>query len=199
MMLTRTAEIKRKTNETDINLNLNINGSGKYDIKTDCGFLNHMLELFAYHGKFDITLTCKGDVYVDDHHTVEDVAICLGQAFSTALNDRAGIKRYGSFTLPMDEALILAAIDISGRAILCYNLQLSAQKVGTFDTELVKEFFLAFTRNLGVSLHIQQLAGENNHHIIEGTFKAVARALNAAVEIDEKYKLQQPSTKGTIL
>ncbi len=195
----RIASIERKTNETSITLKLNLDGSGKYSVKTGCGFLDHMLELFAHHGRFDLDVNCSGDTHVDDHHTAEDIAICLGRAFSDALSDRAGIQRYGSFTLPMDEALILAAVDISGRAVLGYKLDITAQKVGTFDTELVQEFFTAFVRSLGASLHIQQLAGENNHHIIEGAFKAVARALAIAVKIDEKYKDEKPSTKGTIL
>ncbi len=194
----RTSEVKRKTNETDISLKLNLDGTGKYDIKTGSGFLNHMLELFTYHGKFDLAISCTGDIHVDAHHTAEDVAICLGRAFSEALGDRKGIQRYGSFTLPMDEALILTAVDISGRAVLCYNLDLSTSKVGTFDTELVKEFWLAFVRGVGMSLHVKQLAGENNHHIIEGAFKAIARSLAIAVKIDEEYKDEMPSTKGTI-
>ncbi len=198
-MANRTAEVKRKTGETDIALKLNLDGTGKYKINTGSGFLNHMLELFTYHGKFDLTVECTGDIHVDAHHTVEDVAICLGQAFSKALADRKGIQRYGSFTLPMDEALILAAVDISGRDVLCCDLCLTTSKVGTFDTELVKEFWLGFVRNCKMSLHINKLAGDNNHHIIEGAFKAVARALSIATAIDEKYAGEMPSTKGMLV
>ena len=190
----RNAEIKRTTAETDIALALNVDGSGKYDIDIDCGFMKHMLELFTRHGGFDITLTCKGDSYVDDHHSVEDIGICLGQAFKEALGDKRGIARYGSMLLPMDEALVLAALDISGRSTLVYDLTLK-DKVGTFDTELVEEFFTALCREMGLDLHIKQLAGKNTHHIIEATFKGVARALKQAVKIEGD---EIPSTKGAL-
>ncbi len=190
----RNAEIKRTTAETDIALTLNVDGSGKYDIDIDCGFMKHMLELFTRHGGFDITLTCKGDSYVDDHHSVEDIGICLGQAFKEALGDKRGIARYGSMLLPMDEALVLAALDISGRSTLVYDLTLK-DKVGTFDTELVEEFFTALCREMGLDLHIKQLAGKNTHHIIEATFKGVARVLKQAVKIEGD---EIPSTKGAL-
>ena len=194
----RTATITRKTAETDINLNLNLDGSGVSTIETGCGFLDHMLTLFARHGRFNITLCCKGDTYVDDHHTAEDIGIALGQAFAQALGDKRGITRYADTILPMDEALILTAIDISGRSYLAYDLQIPTQKVGTFDTELVEEFWLAFTRNAGVTLHIRQMAGRNSHHIIEGAFKSAARSLKAAVAIDSAYFDEIPSTKGVL-
>ena len=194
----RTAEIIRKTGETDISLKLNLDGSGKSSVATGCGFLDHMLTLFARHGRFDLTLTCKGDTWVDDHHTVEDVGIALGQAFSQALGDKRGICRYGDVTLPMDEALILSAVDLSGRGYLGYALQIPTQKVGSFDTELVEEFWLGFIRNAQATLHIRQLAGSNSHHIIEGAFKSVARSLRAAVAIDESCKDEIPSTKGVL-
>lgn len=192
----RSYEITRKTAETDIFLSLNLDGSGKSDISTGCGFLNHMLTLFAHHGKFDLTVKCTGDTKVDDHHSVEDIGICLGAAFQQALGDKRGITRYGSFLLPMDEALILSAVDISGRSCLCYGLEIPTEKIGTFDTELVEEFFLGFTRNCPMSLHIRQLAGKNAHHIVEGTFKSVARALKAAVALDGSGEI--PSTKGVL-
>ncbi len=195
----RTASAARVTDETSIELSLSLDGTGMYDIDTGCGFLNHMLELFTRHGHFDLTLRCRGDVQVDYHHTVEDVAIVLGRAFSEALADRAGINRYGHIILPMDEALILAAVDIGGRAAVGYALEIPTEKVGDFDTELVKEFVLAFARSLGASIHLRSLAGENSHHIIEGAFKALARALRMAVAIDEKFASEIPSTKGTIL
>lgn len=195
----RKAELNRNTAETKISLSLDLDGTGRYDVHTGCGFLNHMLELFARHGRFDLTVTCDGDMDVDAHHTAEDIAIVLGRAFDQALSDRRGIRRYGSMILPMDEALILAAVDISGRAALGYQLEIPTQKVGDFDTELVKEFMLGFTRALGCSVHLKQLAGENSHHIIEGAFKALARALHDAVEIDPVYRDEIPSTKGTIL
>ena len=194
----RTATITRKTAETDINLNLNLDGSGISTIETGCGFLDHMLTLFARHGRFNITLCCKGDTYVDDHHTAEDIGIALGQAFAQALGDKRGITRYADTILPMDEALILTAVDISGRSYLAYDLQIPTQKVGTFDTELVEEFWLAFTRNAGVTLHIRQMAGRNSHHIIEGAFKSAARSLKAAVAIDSAYFDEIPSTKGVL-
>lgn len=194
----RTAAIDRKTAETDISLKLDLNGRGVSDISTGCGFLDHMLTLFAKHGRFDLTLRCIGDTYVDDHHTVEDVGIVLGQAFSKALGDKKGICRYGDTTLAMDEALILSAVDISGRACLGYDLRIPTEKVGTFDTELVEEFFLGFIRNAGLTLHIRQLAGSNSHHIIEGTFKSVARSLRKAVAIEAAFANEVPSTKGVL-
>ena len=192
----RTSNIERKTGETDISLALNLDGEGKSTIDSGCGFLDHMLTLFAAHGKFDLTLSCKGDTNVDDHHTVEDIGICLGKAFAEALGDKRGIARYGDITLPMDEALILAAVDLSGRDYLGYALEIPTEKVGSFDTELVEEFWLAFVRNAACNLHIRQLAGKNSHHIIEGTFKAVARALRAAVKSDGTDTV--PSTKGVL-
>ena len=194
----RNAQIIRKTAETDISLKLCLDGSGSSNIATGCGFLDHMLTLFARHGRFDLDISCKGDTWVDDHHTVEDIGIALGQAFSQALGDKRGICRYGDVTLPMDEALILAAVDISGRGYLGYGLQIPTQKVGSFDTELVEEFFLGFIRNAQCTLHVRQLAGSNSHHIIEGTFKAVARCLRAAVAIDPACKDEIPSTKGVL-
>ncbi len=194
----RTAEINRKTNETDIKLSLNIDGTGKSEIQTGCGFLDHMLTLFARHGGFDLTVSCKGDTYVDYHHTVEDIGIALGDAFKSALDDMRGITRYGSFILPMDESLIMTAVDISGRAHLSYGLTIPAQKVGDFDTELVEEFYLGFVRHGAITLHIKQLSGTNSHHIIEGAFKSVARSLAAAVKIDESRRNEIPSTKGVL-
>ncbi|MBQ7043533.1 MAG: imidazoleglycerol-phosphate dehydratase HisB [Clostridia bacterium] len=194
----RTSEIKRDTAETKIALTLDLDGTGKSEIATGCGFLDHMLTLFAKHGRFDLTVDCDGDIDVDDHHTVEDIGICLGKAFNEALGDKKGIIRYGSFTLPMDEALIMCAVDISGRDYLAYRLEIPTEKVGTFDTELVEEFMLAFTRNAGLNLHIIQLSGTNSHHIIEGTFKCLARTLRQAVNIDEKFKDEIPSTKGVL-
>ena len=192
----RTIEITRKTAETDITLKLNLDGTGKSTIATGCGFLDHMLTLFAAHGKFDLTVICQGDIQVDDHHSVEDIGICLGSAFQQALGDKRGITRYGSFLLPMDEALILTAVDISGRSCLCYGLEIPTQKIGTFDTELVEEFFLAFTRSCGMALHIRQLDGTNSHHIVEGCFKSLARSLKAAVALDGSNTV--PSTKGVL-
>ena len=192
----RVSEITRNTAETKIQLKLNLDGTGKADIDTGVGFLNHMLTLFAAHGKFDLTVKCAGDVEVDDHHSVEDIGICLGQAFQAALGDKRGITRYGSFLLPMDEALILSAVDISGRSCLCYGLDIPTEKIGTFDTELVEEFFLSFTRNCPMSLHLRQLAGTNSHHIVEGAFKSVGRALKAAVALDGSNEI--PSTKGVL-
>ncbi|MEE1238317.1 MAG: imidazoleglycerol-phosphate dehydratase HisB [Acutalibacteraceae bacterium] len=194
----RTAEINRKTNETDIKLSLNLDGTGKSEINTGCGFLDHMLILFARHGGFDLTVSCKGDTYVDYHHTVEDIGIALGDAFKSALGDMRGITRYGSFILPMDESLIMTAVDISGRAHLSYDLNIPAQKVGDFDTELTEEFYLGFVRHGAITLHIKQLSGTNSHHIIEGAFKSVARSLAAAVKIDENRKDEIPSTKGVL-
>lgn len=194
----RSATIKRATAETDISLQLNLDGSGKSSIDTGCGFLNHMLTLFASHGRFDLTVKCIGDTDVDDHHTVEDIGIALGQAFFEALGDKKGIHRYGDTVLPMDETLILSAVDFSGRAYLGYNLEIPTQKVGTFDTELVEEFWLGFIRKADCALHIRQLAGKNSHHIIEGTFKSVARSLRQAVKIDKEFKDEIPSTKGVL-
>ena len=194
----RTAEINRKTNETDIKLSLALDGAGKSEINSGVGFLDHMLTLFARHGRFDLTLSCDGDTYVDDHHSVEDIGIALGQAFAQALSDKRGIIRYGSFILPMDETLILAAVDISGRSYLNFDLHIPTQKVGTFDTELCEEFFLGFVRNSDMTMHLKQLEGKNSHHIIEGTFKCVARALKQAVTVDEAFKDEIPSTKGVL-
>lgn len=194
----RTAEIKRTTRETDISLTLNLDGTGKSEMQTGCGFLNHMLTLFAAHGRFDLTVACRGDTDVDDHHSVEDIGICLGKAFSTALGDKRGITRYGSFLLPMDEALILSAADISGRSCLSFQLEIPTEKIGTFDTELVEEFFLAFVRFCPMSLHIRKLAGTNSHHIAEGAYKSVARALRAAVAMDASAPDAVPSTKGVL-
>jgi imidazoleglycerol-phosphate dehydratase len=194
----RTSEINRKTAETDISLALNLDGDGTSKIDTGCGFLDHMLTLFARHGRFDLNVTCKGDTWVDDHHTVEDVGIVLGQAFAEALGNKKGICRYGDTVLPMDESLILSAVDLSGRAFLGYALDIPTQKVGTFDTELCEEFWLAFVRTSQSTLHIRQLAGKNSHHIIEGTFKSVARSLRQAVAIDPLFANDIPSTKGVL-
>ena len=194
----RKANIKRKTAETDIALKLNLDGKGESKINSGCGFLDHMLTLFAKHGRFDLELTCKGDVEVDYHHTVEDVGICLGQAFSDALGDKKGIVRYGNFILPMDEALILCVVDISGRSMLVKELDIKANKVGDFDTELLEEFLIAFTRTANLTLHVRQLSGSNAHHIIEGAFKCLARTLKQAVTIDKDFADQIPSTKGVL-
>lgn len=194
----RRSEIERKTAETDISLALNLDGTGKSNVDTGCGFLNHMLTLFARHGRFDLDVTCHGDVDVDDHHSVEDIGICLGMAFAEALGNGAGIQRYGHIILPMDETLILCAVDLSGRAHLEYGLEIPTEKVGTFDTELTEEFLIAFVRKANMTLHVKQLSGRNSHHIIEGTFKALARTLAQAVSIDEKYRDEIPSTKGVL-
>jgi len=194
----RTAEIKRKTAETDIRLVLNLDGTGESEIDTGCGFLDHMLTLLAKHGRMDLSVVCRGDTQVDDHHTVEDIGIALGQAFKEALGDKRGINRYGSQILPMDEALILTAVDLSGRGYLGYELQIPSQKVGNFDTELVEEFWLGFIRNAECTLHIRQLAGSNSHHIIEGAFKSAGRSLRAAVAIDPDCAGEIPSTKGVL-
>ena len=194
----RTAEINRRTAETDIHMSLNIDGTGKSQIDTGCGFLNHMLTLLARHGRFDLTVKCVGDTDVDDHHTVEDIGICLGSAFAEALGDMGGIQRYGSLILPMDEALILSAVDISGRDYLGYDLTFPTEKIGTFDTQLVQEFWLGFVRKANVTLHIRQLAGVNSHHIAEGAFKSVARSLRAACAIDPSLNGEIPSTKGML-
>lgn len=194
----RTATIHRKTAETDIALSLNLDGTGASEINSGCGFLDHMLTLFAKHGRFDLTLSCKGDVEVDDHHTVEDIGIALGEAFKVALGDKRGIVRYGSMILPMDESLILSAVDLSGRSYLGYDVSIPAEKVGSFDTELGEEFWLAFVRNSLSTLHIVQLCGKNSHHILEGSFKSVARSLRAAVAIDPAARDEIPSTKGVL-
>lgn len=194
----RNATIDRRTAETEILLSLNLDGTGTSEIETGCGFLNHMLTLFAKHGRFDICLRCKGDTDVDDHHTVEDIGIALGQAFKQALGDKKGIERYGSMLLPMDEALIMAAVDLSGRGYLGWAMEIPTQKVGTFDTELVQEFFLGFIRNCECTLHLRQIAGTNSHHIIEGAFKAAGRALKAAVAVDPAFADEIPSTKGVL-
>lgn len=194
----RTSEVKRKTAETDIALTLNLDGSGASKIDSGCGFLDHMLTLFAKHGGFDLDVTCKGDTHVDMHHTCEDIGISLGKAFCEALGDKRGITRYGDMILPMDEALILAAVDISGRGGYYADMEIPAEKVGDFDTELVLEYFTAFAQNAGITLHVRKLAGKNSHHIIEGAFKAVARALRTAVSIDAKNASSVPSTKGCL-
>ena len=194
----RTFTLERNTKETAITLSLNLDGSGKSEIATGCGFLDHMLTLFASHGRVDLCVTCKGDIEVDDHHTVEDVGICLGKAFLEALGDKRGICRYGSCILPMDEALILTAVDCSGRSYLGYELPIPTEKVGTFDTELVEEFLLAFVREAKCTLHVRELAGTNSHHIIEGAFKSMARSLRAAVAIDAAFANEIPSTKGAL-
>ncbi len=194
----RKADINRKTNETDISLSLGLDAGAKADITTDCGFFAHMLELFSSHGRFYIRLAAKGDSHVDYHHTVEDTGIVLGEAFAEALGDKKGIARYGWIILPMDEALIMVSLDISGRAYADIRLDIPNEKVGDFDTELVSEFFYAFCRASGITLHIQQLAGENTHHIIEGVFKAFGRAMRQAVSYDEAYKDEIPSTKGAL-
>lgn len=194
----RTAELTRNTLETQITLSLNLDGKGESTVDTGCGFLNHMLTLFARHGRFDLKVVCHGDRDVDDHHTVEDVGICLGTAFKEALGDCRGICRYGSTTLPMDEALILSAVDISGRGMIRYHLDLPTEKVGTFDTELGEEFWLAFTRCAGMTLHLRQLDGTNSHHILEGAFKSVARSLRTAVAVDPAARDEIPSTKGVL-
>ncbi len=194
----RQAEVSRKTGETDIRIRLDLDGTGKNVIDTGVGFLDHMLTLFARHGRFDLEVSCKGDTYVDDHHSVEDIGIALGKAFEQALGDKKGIVRYGSTILPMDESLILSAMDLSGRGLLVYDLQIPAEKVGTFDTELTEEFFRALVHNACATLHIRQLADGNSHHIIEGAFKSVARSLRTAVAIDPACADEIPSTKGVL-
>ncbi len=194
----RTAEIVRKTAETDIKISINLDGKGVGKINTGCGFLDHMLTLFAKHSRFDLDVFCKGDTEVDYHHTAEDIGIALGAAFSKALGDKKGIERYGNSILPMDEALILSALDLSGRDFLGYDLQIPTEKVGDFDTELVKEFWLGFVRNADCTLHIVQLSGENSHHIIECAFKSVARCFKAAVRINPESRDEIPSTKGVL-
>lgn len=194
----RISTINRKTAETDIKLTLSLDGTGKSTCETGCGFLNHMLTLFAKHARFDLEVSCKGDTDVDYHHTAEDIGICLGKAFLEALGDKKGIVRYGNIILPMDEALILSAVDISGRAHLSYALNIPSAKVGDFDTELCREFFEAFVRASEITLHINQLAGLNSHHIIEGAFKSVARSLSAAACVDSRFADEIPSTKGVL-
>ena len=194
----RVASVNRKTSETDISLKINIDGKGIAKIDTGCGFLDHMLTLFAKHGRFDLEIFCKGDVDVDYHHTAEDIGICLGTAFLKALGDKKGIVRYGSMILPMDETLILSAVDFSGRSYLDCDLSIPSYKVGGFDTELVEEFWFAFVRTAQCTLHIRQLAGKNSHHIIEGTFKSVARSFKEAVAVDADFADEIPSTKGVL-
>ena len=194
----RTAEIKRKTNETDICLTLNLDGKGYSEIDSGCGFLDHMLTLFAKHARFDLKIFCRGDVEVDYHHTAEDIGIALGDAFSKALGDKKGIVRYGNFLLPMDETLVMSAVDISGRSHLEYSADVRAKKVGDFDTELVEEFFEAFVRTAKITLHILKINGKNSHHILEAVYKSVARSLKVAVAIEEEYKDEVPSTKGVL-
>lgn len=194
----RTAQIARDTNETRIRLTLELDGTGTSKVDSGCGFLNHMLTLLAAHGRFDLEVSCKGDTDVDDHHTVEDIGIALGQAFTKALGDRRGITRYGQSLLPMDETLVLCGVDLSGRDYLGWGLTLPAQKVGTFDTELAKEFWLGFVRQCPCALHFRQLAGENTHHILEAAFKGAGRALRMAVSLDPALNGQIPSTKGTL-
>lgn len=191
----RTSTIERKTAETDVRLTLSLDGSGRADVDSGVGFLNHMLTLFASHSGYDLTVVCKGDTDVDDHHSVEDIGICLGEAFKNALGDKRGVARYGDILLPMDEALILCAADLSGRSVLCLDLDLPSKTVGTFDTELAEEFLLAFVRTSGVTLHIRQLAGRNTHHILEGVFKALARTLAKATAV---VGSEIPSTKGVL-
>ncbi|MCL2046198.1 MAG: imidazoleglycerol-phosphate dehydratase HisB [Oscillospiraceae bacterium] len=195
----RTANISRKTAETDIQLSLNLDGTGQYKIDSGVGFFDHMLELFSRHGRFDLEVKCKGDTQVDGHHTIEDIGICLGNAFSQALGDARGIFRYSDITLPMDEALVLCAIDISGRAHLSFDVTLPDNNIGAMDTELLKEFLVAFTRNAGITMHMKMLDGTNTHHIIEACFKALARSLRSAVKIDEETKDEIPSTKGSLM
>ena len=194
----RIAEINRNTAETEIFVRLNLDGKGEGNIDTACGFLDHMLELFARHGRFDLTVHCQGDIHVDYHHTVEDIGICLGLAFAKALGSKKGIRRYADTTLPMDESLILSAVDISGRGGCYYDMELPAQKVGDFDTELDQEFWIAFARNAGVTLHLRKIAGRNTHHILEGGFKSVARSMRTAVSIDPAFANEIPSTKGLL-
>lgn len=193
----RQAEIARKTGETDIALTLNLDGTGQHEIHTGVGFFDHMLTGFARHGSFDLTVRCQGDTWVDDHHTVEDVGICLGQAFAQALGDLRGVERFGHILLPMDEALVLAAVDLSGRGMLCWDVPLPTEKVGAFDTELAKEFWLAFTRQANCTLHLRRLAGENSHHLLEGVFKAAARSMKQAVALTGGNEI--PSTKGMLV
>ena len=195
----RSAEIKRMTAETSIELMLNLDGTGAGNIATGVGFMDHMLTLFARHARMDLNVVCKGDTVVDDHHSVEDIGICLGMAIAQAVGDKRGIKRYGSMLLPMDEALVLCALDLSGRSCLRYTAQIPSQKIGIFDTELVEEFFLGLTRSAGMTLHLRQMDGTNSHHIVEAMFKAFGRALREAVSIDESLNGEIPSTKGVLV
>ncbi len=194
----RQATLDRKTNETSISVALILEGHGKADVKTGVGFLDHMLELFCYHGNFDLALRCQGDTQVDDHHSVEDIGIALGLAFSQALGDKAGIARYGNFLLPMDEALVLCAVDLSGRDALGYQVSIPTEKVGAFDTQLVQEFMLAFARNAKAAIHFHQLSGVNSHHIIEAMFKGLGRCMGQAVAPDVSRAGRIPSSKGTL-
>ena len=194
----RKTEINRETSETEIFIRLELEGKGESDIDTGCGFLDHMLELFARHGRFNLTVSCHGDIHVDYHHTVEDIGICLGQAFAKTLGDKKGIRRYADTILPMDEALILSAVDISGRGGCYYDMELPTQRVGDYDTELDQEFWIAFAQNAGITLHLRKLAGRNTHHILEGAFKSVARSLRVAVSIDPDCSNEIPSTKGLL-
>lgn len=194
----RRKKIERNTKETQIILALEIDGTGAYEIDTGCGFLDHMMELFARHGRFDLAIECNGDTHVDYHHTAEDIGIALGTAFKEALGDKRGIYRYGQFLLPMDESLVMCAVDISGRSCVNFDVQIPTQKVGDFDTELVKEFIMALSREMGLTIHFKQFAGENSHHIIEAVFKGMARALRAACAIEEEFADEIPSTKGVL-
>lgn len=194
----RSAVLERKTSETQIKLSLDIDGSGTSEISSGIGFLDHMLTLFAKHSGFNLEVSCTGDTYVDDHHSCEDIGIVLGSALREALGDKRGISRYGDIILPMDEALILCSCDVSGRSCLVFDADFPTEKIGSFDTELVQEFFEAFTRSSGITLHIRKLSGANSHHIAEGIFKAFARCLAKACDIDEKRKDEIPSTKGVI-
>ena len=194
----RKSEISRKTSETDINLSIDLDGKGSSKIDTGIGFLDHMLTLFAKHGRFDLNIKCKGDTNVDFHHTVEDTGICLGKAVKDALGSKKGIIRYGSMLLPMDEALIISAVDISGRGMLVYDIDIASEKDGEFDTELAEEFFRAFAQNAEITLHMRKISGKNSHHIVEGAFKSVAHSLMMAVKIDENFKDEIPSTKGVL-
>lgn len=194
----RQSTVNRKTAETDISLDLNLDGTGTSEISTGCGFLDHMLTLFSKHGRFDLRVACTGDTYVDYHHTVEDIGICLGKAFCEGVGDKRGIKRYGNFLVPMDEALILTAVDFSGRGAFFEECDVPTEKVGDFDTELFFEFWIAFCREAGVNMHIRKLAGKNSHHIIEGAFKSAARSLREAVSIDKDFAEEIPSTKGIL-
>jgi len=194
----RTASISRKTAETDIAVEINLDGTGTYKNETGVGFFDHMLDQLARHALIDITTRCSGDLHIDDHHTVEDVGIALGQALAQALGDKRGIRRYGECSLPMDDAQVRCALDLSGRPFLVWNVTLPTQKIGTFDTELVREFFQAFATHGGITLHLDQVHGINSHHIAESAFKAVARALRVAVETDPRKADAIPSTKGTL-
>ena len=194
----RNARIERKTAETDITLELELDGRGESRIDTGCGFLNHMLTLFASHGRFDLNVTCKGDTYVDYHHSVEDIGISLGMAFKEALGDKKGIHRYGDTFLPMDESLILTSVDFSGRSFLGYDMDPLTEKVGDFDTELAEEFWMGFVRQAECAVHIRRFSGKNTHHILEGSFKSMGRSLRMAVAIDPEFKDEVPSTKGIL-